>query len=231
MRDIGKNIREARIRRGWTQEEMAERLYCTRQTVSNYEQGRSRPDVETLTKIAEVLGTDATELIYGTSSQNARRRDTAVLAAALCLCVILFAAYFFAVRQTLILKSTSYIVLPYVLTMVFGKALAAIVLGWTFMQVVRLVAGYRPPEGTKKTQGRAAALALTAAGVLWLIMIVLAWTETALPGLLSVPFHVFYRISAMHLDALRLVFWFMAGCMLRYFELPPVSSSPDREAS
>ncbi|HIR10446.1 MAG TPA: helix-turn-helix transcriptional regulator, partial [Candidatus Avoscillospira stercoripullorum] len=37
MRDIGKNIRTLRIRRGLTQDELAEALFVTRQTVSNYE--------------------------------------------------------------------------------------------------------------------------------------------------------------------------------------------------
>ena len=37
MRDIGKNIRQLRIAQNMTQEEFAERLYVTRQTVSNYE--------------------------------------------------------------------------------------------------------------------------------------------------------------------------------------------------
>ena len=45
MRDIGKNIRELRLRAGFSQDELAERLFVTRQTVSNYEIGRSRPDV------------------------------------------------------------------------------------------------------------------------------------------------------------------------------------------
>lgn len=39
MRDIGKNIKELRCARGLTQEELAERLHVTRQTVSNYETG------------------------------------------------------------------------------------------------------------------------------------------------------------------------------------------------
>ena len=41
MRDIGKNIKTLRIRRGMTQDELAEALYVTRQTVSNYETGVS----------------------------------------------------------------------------------------------------------------------------------------------------------------------------------------------
>ena len=46
MRDIGKNIRDLRKRQNMTQDELAARLFVTRQTVSNYENGRTRPDVE-----------------------------------------------------------------------------------------------------------------------------------------------------------------------------------------
>lgn len=65
MRDIGTNIRRLRCRRKLTQDELAEALFVTRQTVSNYETGKSRPDVEMLIKISHVLGTDIQQLIYG----------------------------------------------------------------------------------------------------------------------------------------------------------------------
>ena len=57
MRDIGKNIRDLRVKQNMTQDELAEKLFVTRQTVSNYETGRSRPDVEMLASIAEALNT------------------------------------------------------------------------------------------------------------------------------------------------------------------------------
>ena len=41
MRDIGKNIRQAREKKGYSQEQLAELLFVTRQTVSNYETGVS----------------------------------------------------------------------------------------------------------------------------------------------------------------------------------------------
>jgi len=41
MRDIGKNIRDLRSKRNMTQDELAEKLFVTRQTVSNYETGVS----------------------------------------------------------------------------------------------------------------------------------------------------------------------------------------------
>ena len=65
MRDIGKNIRQLRMRENMTQDELAAKLYVTRQTVSNYENGKSRPDVDMLERIAEVLHTDILTVIYG----------------------------------------------------------------------------------------------------------------------------------------------------------------------
>jgi len=81
MRDIGKNIRQLRIQKNMTQDELAAALFVTRQTVSNYETGRSRPDVEMLTQIAEVLGTDANCVLYGPPippDRKAMNRKTAV---------------------------------------------------------------------------------------------------------------------------------------------------------
>lgn len=65
MRDIGKNIRDIRKARGMTQDALAAALFVTRQTVSNYENGKSRPDLDMLLRIAEVLGTDANAIFYG----------------------------------------------------------------------------------------------------------------------------------------------------------------------
>lgn len=65
MRDIGKNIKTVRQGRGMTQDALAETLYVTRQTISNYENGRSRPDLDMLLRIAEVLETDVNTILYG----------------------------------------------------------------------------------------------------------------------------------------------------------------------
>ena len=42
----------------------------TRQTISNWETGKSQPDIETLVTLGEVLGTDANELIYGNKTNG-----------------------------------------------------------------------------------------------------------------------------------------------------------------
>ena len=53
MADVGKNIRHLRIQKHMTQDELAERLFVSRQTVSHYETGKSNPDIDMLLKIAE----------------------------------------------------------------------------------------------------------------------------------------------------------------------------------
>ena len=63
MRDLGKRLRARRIELHMTQDELAARLFVTRQTVSNYERGTSEPDLDTLRRIAEVLRTDVDSLL------------------------------------------------------------------------------------------------------------------------------------------------------------------------
>ena len=75
MRDIGKNIRDLRERAGLTQQQLADLLFVTRQTVSNYENGRSRPDVDTVIKISEVLKADANTVLYGLPVPPERKRS------------------------------------------------------------------------------------------------------------------------------------------------------------
>ena len=73
MRDIGKNIRDLRQQKHLTQEELAERLFVTRQTVSNYENGRTRPDVDQILRLAEIFDTDANAVLYGPPVPEGRK--------------------------------------------------------------------------------------------------------------------------------------------------------------
>ena len=75
MRDIGKNIRDLRSKRNMTQDELAEKLFVTRQTVSNYETGKSQPDIDTIVRLAEALQADPNTLIYGIPTPPERKRE------------------------------------------------------------------------------------------------------------------------------------------------------------
>ena len=112
MRDIGKNIRELRCAKGLTQEELGERLHVTRQTVSNYENGRTRPDIDMLLDIAAALDTDSNSLLYGTPQMENRRREYRRLAVSAGLFLILFICYKLLRPEILKIQAAYFIVLP-----------------------------------------------------------------------------------------------------------------------
>lgn len=75
MANVGKNIRNMRTENKMTQDELAEKLFVSRQTISNYETGKSNPDIDMLVKIAEVLNTDVNILIFGIPTPPAKKRE------------------------------------------------------------------------------------------------------------------------------------------------------------
>ena len=94
MANVGKNIRILRTRKKMTQDALAEKLFVSHQTVSNYETGKTRPDIDTLVKIADIMEVDVNVLIHGMPSQentrNAGIRSTALLAATVIFGFLLF---------------------------------------------------------------------------------------------------------------------------------------------
>ncbi len=62
---FSKNLKKIRTAKNMSQDVLAKKLYVTRQTVSSWETGRTQPDLETLTKLAEIFEIDIEILIYG----------------------------------------------------------------------------------------------------------------------------------------------------------------------
>ena len=62
---VGKNIIKYRKAKGMTQQSLAEALCVTRQAVSQWETGKTEPDIETLNRLSEILEVSVEELIYG----------------------------------------------------------------------------------------------------------------------------------------------------------------------
>ena len=56
---------ELRKSRGWSQEELGERLGVTRQTVSKWELGATTPELEKLVELSELFGLSIDELVKG----------------------------------------------------------------------------------------------------------------------------------------------------------------------
>lgn len=74
MSELGKNIRRFRVQMNMTQEELAQKIITSRTTVSNYENGRTQPDIDMLVTISEVLETDPGTLITGSDKKTMQIR-------------------------------------------------------------------------------------------------------------------------------------------------------------
>ena len=145
MRDIGKNIRTLREQRELTQEELAQRLFVTRQTVSNYETGRSRPDLEMLVKIAQVLETDVNQVLYGLPPEQDRQREAKKLGIG-CLMtagIFLLVTLPVSLLRPFLLRAYAGFPLFMGLSALLKPALW-LVLGWCALQVAGLARVVRP---------------------------------------------------------------------------------------
>ena len=73
MNDIAVNIKNLRKEKGLSQEQFAQALHVTRQTVSAWERGLSRPGLETLEQIARTLEVEPERLFYGEEEEKKPR--------------------------------------------------------------------------------------------------------------------------------------------------------------
>ena len=63
--ELGKQIRKYRKEQSLSQDELAEKVYVSRQTISNWENDKSYPDVNSLIFLSEVFHTSIDNLIKG----------------------------------------------------------------------------------------------------------------------------------------------------------------------
>ena len=142
MRNIGANIRRGRVCRHLTQDDLAQTVHTTRQTISNYETGRSRPDVETLQRLADALGVELTELLD-------ERPPAAVRRAALrrlCLmgAVTLILAGLWIYLHAVCLRQYQRGGMAPLAAMLITEPLLLCALAWTLLQALHMVTRLRP---------------------------------------------------------------------------------------
>ena len=62
---VADKIKNARIQKGYTQEQVAENLLVSRQTISNWENGKSLPDIISIIKMSELYELSLDEIMKG----------------------------------------------------------------------------------------------------------------------------------------------------------------------
>ena len=145
MRDISKNIRALRTARGLTQEELAAALHVTRQTVSNYENGRSRPDIDMVLRIAQALEADANDVLYGPAALDPRKQERKHVAIMVGICLVLVMLFLLIHPEVRALGAFSHIYCW--LRYAYLPALMGLI-GWTIMAVLGYAKRIRPLDPT-----------------------------------------------------------------------------------
>ncbi len=151
MRDIGKNIKDLRCAAGMTQEQLAEKLFVTRQTVSSYETGRTRPDLDMLPRIADALGTDANAVLYGLPDAHAQRQKRLKFYISAGVLVLLYVLY----RHLAVIANAQrnkYNLLPGLWVGMLLAPFVCLVLGWVAVQGIEaFTKSFVVGEKVKKT--------------------------------------------------------------------------------
>ena len=66
--ELGQKLKEARIRSGLTQEDIVRQVGVSRQTVSNWENNRSYPDLASVLKLSDLYGMSLDDMLKEDSS-------------------------------------------------------------------------------------------------------------------------------------------------------------------
>lgn len=153
-KSIGTNIKQFRTQKGLSQDVLAEKLFVTRQTISNYETGKSYPDIDTLQKIATELDVELTWLLYGkpvSPRKKAGFKSTVIAAsifAAISILTYILHAY------TYDLRLNELIVMPNVVIRLVLVPFCNVLLGAVLLQVIDCFLGIVRPKKAAQKVGR-----------------------------------------------------------------------------
>ena len=97
---IGEKVKEQRLKKKWTQEQLAQLLNVSRSTVSSWEVGRNYPDLETIISISDLFGItldnllrEDTQMVKETTKKIKRGEIYKTILVAIGIVLILFIGY------------------------------------------------------------------------------------------------------------------------------------------
>jgi len=149
---ISKNIKKLRLKSGMSQQELAAKMYVTRQTISNYETGKSNPDIETLQQLAVLWDVELDTLIHG----EVKKVDFNVLikniiGIAIVLAFVMISI--FLIKQERI-ECQQYYIPPILcwIMLTFGFPILSVVSGWNIAGIIMAVLNVKMLNISKKVK-------------------------------------------------------------------------------
>ena len=174
MRAIGKNIRDIREQRKMTQDELANHLFVTRQTVSNYENGRTQPDIDTLMKLSEIFEVDVHVLLYGQPKTRIQQKMLRRLYIGGACIVLLIVGNFLLSDWAMHHQQLTYDVIPTFFLYILYRPVLFALLGWTILQALGTFTALQPFQARPARYVRWSILVITALFFVITLMLPLA---------------------------------------------------------
>ncbi|MFR2827942.1 MAG: helix-turn-helix transcriptional regulator [Enterocloster bolteae] len=148
---VGKNIVKLRKEQGMSQEQLAQKIHVTRQAVSNWETGRSQPDLDMLETLASAFGTDILVVIYGQMPAGADEETRSAvrkrhLKKAVFWGILTLASYLILTalgRHLDVLKTRTYNSMPYILLQTSVMPLISVGFAVSLMHVLNVAGTVR----------------------------------------------------------------------------------------
>lgn len=75
MLAISEQLRKYRTERGMTQEELAEKLFVSRQAISKWEKGEANPDLDNVVELARIFEISLDELVLAKEQTEVTKTD------------------------------------------------------------------------------------------------------------------------------------------------------------
>ena len=124
MADISKNIKRMRMELGLSQQQLAEQIGVTRQTISSWERGASFPDLGIVEKLTSALGTDLPHLLDPNAAHGRKGRRVEPLFG------------YGSIVHAVILYIVAYVLLVAIFEPIFGNAAGIIVAVLLFVVLI-----------------------------------------------------------------------------------------------
>lgn len=90
---FGDNLKKYRIEKGFSQSDLAKKLFVSRQCVSKWETGITQPDLQTLTQLSELLDTPIDALVKENEDKKTTNYNTAFFVANILIALFCFLAF------------------------------------------------------------------------------------------------------------------------------------------
>ena len=143
MNKIGTNIKLSRESKNISQDDLAQKLSVSSQTVSDYEKGKANPDIEMIKQIADVLQTDANKLIYGYEEAIDKKVKIRNIIQII-ICLVLFVVMHYLDKYLDNLFDIYFILNPRLLFDTAVWPFLYIFAGWSIMLFMQTLTGYKP---------------------------------------------------------------------------------------